>query len=117
VIRGVGIEVVDVARFRAAMERWGERLTERLFTRAELEYCSSQRRPEVHLSARFASKISLFKALGRTMRFTDVEICRTDDGRPCVRAVGLDDRLSIALSISHERGLAVAGTIVEEAVT
>jgi len=113
-IHGIGIDVVDIPRFASAMERFGERLAARLFTGAELDYCMAKRRPEVHLAARFAAKESFFKAMGRRMRYSDVEVTRTEDGRPGIRlsdpaaALGL----AIDLSISHDGGLGVAETII-----
>ncbi len=66
-VHGIGIEIVSIERFRAAMERRGEKLLHRLFTEGELKFCLGRKRPEVHLSARFAAKRSLFKALGRSL--------------------------------------------------
>ncbi|MFQ5735319.1 MAG: holo-ACP synthase [Thermodesulfobacteriota bacterium] len=113
-VYGIGIDMVDVPRFRAAMDRWGARLCARLFTPGELEYCMRQRRPERHLAARFAAKVSLFKALGRTLGFTEVEVIRGRDGRPAFKAAGIKDSMRLSLSISHDGALSVAQTIVEE---
>ncbi|MDP2689047.1 MAG: holo-ACP synthase [Deltaproteobacteria bacterium] len=112
-IHGIGIDVVDVERFRFAMERWGGRLTRRLFTEKELDYCMRQRRPERHLAARFAAKVSLFKALGYALPFTEVEVERGGDGRPALSAPGMGKGLRPNLSISHEGALSLAETIVE----
>ncbi len=112
---GVGIDVVDVGRFRAALERRGERLLKRLFTERELEYCLRKRRPEEHLSARFAAKVSLFKALKRGFAFTEVEVLNDKKGSPLfrfsrrARLKGL--RLNV--TISHTGTLSIAETVVE----
>lgn len=112
-IHGIGLDIVDVARFKAAEGRWGERLHERLFTRQELSYCLALKRPEVHLSARFAAKVSFFKAIGRTFRYRDVEVVRTKAGAPELRVIGLDKRFKLSLSISHTDELAMAQTVAE----
>lgn len=111
-IIGVGIEAVEISRFKKALERRGERLVDRLFTKGEIEWCNSQRRPEVHLSARFAAKASLFKALGRTLRFNDVEVVKDALGRPYFRGEGLGAE-SITLSMTHDAGVSLAQSIVE----
>ena len=63
-VMGLGVDLVLVPRFKKALDRWGERLTRRLFTAEELGYCLSRSRPEIHLAARFAAKEAFLKALG-----------------------------------------------------
>jgi len=113
-IYGIGIDMVDVGRFASALKRWGPRLTNRLFTRAELDYCMGHRRPERHLAARFAAKVSLAKALGSSLPYAGVEVMRDSAGRPSFSAPGVDSALRLNLSISHEGALSIAQTIVEK---
>ncbi len=113
-IHGVGIEIVSVEKFERAARRWGRRLLDRLFTPGELSYCMDRRVPERHLAARFAAKLSLFKALGRPLPYRDVEIDVTEKGRPIVRLKRKESALSILVSISHDGGFALAETIVME---
>ena len=112
-IRGVGIDMVDVKRFKAAMKRFKGRLEKRLFTEAELSHCAGLRHPERHLAARFAAKVSAFKALGRTLPYKDVEITRDFNGRPALNVKGLGKDLRLSISISHEKGFGLAETIAE----
>ncbi len=116
-VRGIGIDIVDVARFKAAMERWGERLSSRLFTEGELAYCLGRRKSENHLAARFAAKESLKKALGRSLAYKDIEVTRDSSGRPAFKVrgalvSGLGEGTAVALTMSHDGGLAVAETVV-----
>ena len=113
-IYGIGIDVVDVERFASALKRWGPRLTGRLFTQGELDYCMGHRRPERHLAARFAAKVSLAKALGRSLSCAGVEVMRDAEGRPFFNAPGVGSGLRLNLSISHEGTLSIAQTIVEK---
>ena len=112
-IHGIGIYMIDVARFKAAARRRGERFYKRLFTEGELSYCLKQRRPEVHLSARFAAKVSLFKAFGRAFAYTDVEVLREESGAPVLKVPGLDKTYRFNISISHTDELSIAETVVE----
>lgn len=111
-VYGIGIEVADVGRFAHALLRWGGRLKERLFTVRELDYCLAMRFPERHLSARFAAKVSVKKALGRNIRFKDIEIIRDRGGRPSVEVKGLEG-FEFSLSITHDGGLSLAQTIAQ----
>lgn len=122
-IKGMGIDVVDIRRVLEALER-NPRFAERLFTSAEIEYCESMARREVHYAARFAAKEAFFKALGTGWRlgmgWNEVEVQRDHFGKPELRISGRTAeefrkrRLSgHHLSISHERQLAVAVVVVE----
>lgn len=111
-IHGIGIEIVDVDRFSRVMQRRGERFLKRLFTANELDYCMRQRRPEEHLAARFAAKASFLKAVGKTIRFIDMEISRNPDGRPELHAKGIAASFKAEISMSHDGGLAIAEAIV-----
>lgn len=111
-VRGIGIDIVDVERFGKALSRWGDRLCKRVFTESELEYCYGQRFPERHLAARFAAKVSLFKALGRRISFKDVEVTRGAKG-PGLKVRGLGRGLNLSVTITHDRNLSIAETIME----
>jgi holo-[acyl-carrier protein] synthase len=119
VIVGVGIDVVDVARFGATLERTPA-LLERLFTAAERAMALNSQ------AARFAAKEALAKALGAPagMLWQDAEVHRGADGRPhfevrgTVRArveeLGVT---TIHVSLSHDAGIASAVVIAEGAGT
>ena len=62
---GIGIDVVEVARIAAAIERHGEPFLARIFTTAERAYCESRKHPAMHYAARFAAKEAVVKALAR----------------------------------------------------
>jgi holo-[acyl-carrier protein] synthase len=116
VIIGVGIDVVDVARFAETLERTPA-LRERLFTDAERVL------PIASLAARFAAKEAVAKALGAPvgLQWHDAEVHRGDDGRPHLtmrgtvaeRAEQLGARRS-HLSLSHDAGIASAVVILED---
>jgi holo-[acyl-carrier protein] synthase len=115
VIIGVGIDVVDVARFGASLERT-PRLRARLFTDAE------QGLPLASLAARFAAKEALAKALGAPvgLQWRDAEVHRDADGRPHLRMSGTVAARAEALgarsthvSLSHDAGIASAVVVLE----
>lgn len=115
-IIGVGIDVVDVARFSRTLER-APRLRDRLFTDDE------QQLPPSSLAARFAAKEALAKALGAPvgLRWRDAEVHRGDDGRPhlsmrgtvAARAGALGARRT-HVSLSHDAGIASAVVVLED---
>ena len=120
-VRGVGVDLVEIARVDRAVARWGERFTGRVFTAEEIRYSSKRARPAQHLSARFAGKEAVIKALGGLRggcRMSEIEIVSGPMGRPLVRlhgAVGLmaADRgvTEIFLSLSHTAETAAAQAV------
>ncbi|MGP3971866.1 holo-ACP synthase [Streptomyces sp. 6N223] len=120
-IVGVGIDVAEIDRFAASLERTPE-LARRLFVEAELWLPSGERRGVASLAARFAAKEALAKALGAPpgLRWTDAEVTQADSGRPhltvrgtvAARAAELGVR-TWHLSLSHDAGIASAVVIAE----
>lgn len=114
-IVGVGIDVVDVARFERTLRRTPG-LRERLFTASEA------RLPIGSLAGRFAAKEALAKALGAPagLAWLDAEVTNNDDGRPMLALTGtVADRAEVLaasrthLSISHDAGIASAVVVLE----
>ncbi len=85
-IYGVGLDLVRVERLQRALERWGERFRNRVFTEAEVTACSQRRNQAACLSLRFAAKEAFVKALGIGMRgpvrWLDIEVRNAVSGRP-----------------------------------
>lgn len=114
-ILGVGIDVVDVARFGETLARTPN-LVERLFTPDE------RRRPLASLAARFAAKEALAKSLGAPgdLNWQDAEVITDGDGRPWLEVRGTvrsrADALGVTsmhVSLSHDAGIASAVVVLE----
>ena len=106
----LGIDVVDIERFRAALAR-APSLQRRLFSDAERGYSAAKPDPVMHLAGTLAAKEAVIKALrlGRLVEWAGrIEVTRDADGVP-VASVELDDAcIGVEISISHERHTAVA---------
>jgi holo-[acyl-carrier protein] synthase len=75
-VLGIGIDIVDVPRFRTILERTPS-MRERCFTAAELAYADLKHDPTERLAARFAAKEATMKALSvglGAFGFHDVEV-------------------------------------------
>ena len=118
-----GVDLVEVPRIAAVIERHESRFLDRTFTHAELAYADAnpKRRTE-HLAARFAAKEAVFKALGtgwaRGIAWTDCEVTRSGEGRPGVALTGKAAKIAEALgvvgwllSLSHTESVAMASVI------
>ena len=117
-IVGIGVDLVEVARVEAAIEKWGKRFVKRVFTPAEAEYCELHAARGIHYAARFAAKEAVRKATGENLKWTDVEITNEVQGKPVVRLSGRNltggtENTRILLSISHTDEYAVAYVVVQ----
>lgn len=120
-IIGIGVDIVEIERIRAALEnpKTGERFRQRVFTDGEIAYCSRRRRAHESYAARFAAKEATIKVLGEAVGWREIEIARTN-GPPVIhlhgRARARADALGIVrlfLSLSHSAELAIAYVIGE----
>ena len=99
----VGIDLVDVDRFRAVLERRPS-LAARVFTAEEREALSSHVDPVPSLAARFAAKEAAMKALGvglGAVDFGDIEVRRTPSGAPELIVRGRAARRAAALGLNE----------------
>jgi holo-[acyl-carrier protein] synthase len=123
-VYGIGIDIIEIKRFERALERWGRRLREWVFTPQELSICLAKAHPGRHLALRFAAKEALLKALGIGMfqgiAWKDIEIINDPLGRPHMKVKGAAERIcqekgiqEIFVSISHEQEYGVAHVLLE----
>ena len=125
IIVGTGVDIAEVPRVAAAIERFGERFLKRVFTAAEVRYCRSKHNAVERFAARFAAKEAALKAIGTGWRlgvaWTDVEVRREPGGRPTIgftgKAADFAARLGVkrtSLSMSHTKEHAIAQVILED---
>mgnify|MGYP003552405354 FL=1 len=120
-IIGIGVDIVDVERFKWMLRRTPATM-ERTLTPAETHDGSGRARPAESLAARFAAKEAVVKALGDVgeLRPLECEVQTADSGRPVLRLLGklkeLSDELGITdwhVSLAHDGGQAIAYVIAE----
>jgi holo-[acyl-carrier protein] synthase len=123
-IVGSGIDVVEIERIQAAMDRFGQRFLKRVFLDGEAAYCRRKRNSAESFAARFAAKEAAAKALGTGMsqgvNWLEIEVVREPSGRPTIRfhgrAAQRAERMGVvgsSLSLAHSTGLAVASVVLE----
>ncbi len=107
------------------IERHGELFITRVYTDAEIEYCTARKAATQHYAGRWAAKEAVLKALGtgwrRGISWRDIEIRNDRKGAPAVKLqAGARDVMEKAgirklhVSISHCRSFAVAHVIAED---
>lgn len=110
-IKGVGIDMVEISRLKQAIIRWGQDFLNRVFTKEEIKYSMHKRFPYQHLAARFAAKEAIMKAFGNNgLIFKDIEIINDKFGKPSCKIHKKTKR--IHLSIAHTDKYAIATAVI-----
>jgi len=122
VIRGIGVDAVDIERFRTSLERTPT-MRRRLFTAEELAYVEPKADPVPSLAARFAAREAVMKAMGLGLGafgFHEVWVTRAASGAPSLAITGRALELAVDrgitvwhLSITHSDTIAIAYVVAE----
>jgi holo-[acyl-carrier protein] synthase len=124
-IVGTGVDLAEVPRIRASIERFGSRFIDRIFTPAEIAYVESKANRYQRYAARFAAKEAGMKAIGTGWRhgvtWRDFEVANLPSGKPTLKLHGVAARVaerlrvrSVSLSITHTAELGMAHVILED---
>jgi holo-[acyl-carrier protein] synthase len=113
-----GVDLVEIARFKQALERHGQRFLERVFTPKELDDVGNHAGRVASLAARFAAKEAVSKAFGTgigQIYWREIEILRGPEREPVLRLHGNSVRLAEeqnlttwSVSLSHTERYAIA---------
>jgi holo-[acyl-carrier protein] synthase len=115
----LGLDLAEVDRVAAVLERWGDRFLDRIFRPGEISRSRRHARARAeHVAGRFAAKEAAMKALGtgwRGLAFRDIEVGRDPRGKPILsfhgRALARARELRVVeaeVSITHTKTLAAA---------
>lgn len=103
---GIGIDAIEISRFRSALKKKKARFIARTFSLGERAYCFSYGDPASHFAGTFAAKEAVQKALEIPVDLRQIEIRRLKSGKPEVWLGGR--RSAIIISITHNKTLACA---------
>ena len=124
-IIGTGVDLAEVPRIRASIERHGERFLKRVFTPLEIAYVERKANRFERYAARFAAKEAGMKAIGTGWRggitWQDFEVANEPSGRPKLRLSGRAAEVAaelkvrrIALSLTHTAEHGMAFVVIED---
>jgi len=111
----IGVDIVEIARIKKAIARWGESFLHRVYTDPELRLY--HKKPS-SLAARFAGKEAVMKLLGtgrKGVSWREIETVSHPSGKPLLNLYGRAQieakRLGlkgVAISLSHSKEYAIA---------
>lgn len=120
-----GIDIIEVDRVRKNIEKYGEKFLNKVYTESEIEYCERKKIQRYESYAgRFAAKEAVFKAISWMLNgkfdvdWKDIEVINDKSGRPLVnvnnnlKISNLEEIISIDISISHVKNMAVASVVI-----
>lgn len=126
VVRGIGIDIVEIGRIHRMIEKYGMHFLEKVFTDAEIVYCSEKAHPATHFAVRWAAKEAFYKAL--PSKIQPVATWKSMETLPCAKSGKPEIRLlsseltdffrsegigSWLVSLSHERSVGTAIVVLE----
>lgn len=125
-IFGIGVDMVKIERIASSLDKFGNRIAEKVLTEQELVEFLSARWPANFLAKRFAAKEAMAKALGTGFRnnlsLKNIEVLHDDTGKPVIacnhraRELMDENRINfVHLSIADEQDNAVALVVLESA--
>ncbi len=125
-IRGVGIDIVEIERIKKLIEKYSAHFLDKVFTAREIAYCSAKAYPAIHFSGRWAAKEAFYKALPTLYQpiatWKSIEILPDAlSGRPEIHVLSSElaaffreEQMNVPLlSISHERSMCTAIVVFE----
>jgi holo-[acyl-carrier protein] synthase len=121
-VKGIGVDIIEIDRVRRSIEELGKRFLDKVYTSGEIAYCDAKAHRFQHYAARFAAKEALSKALSTgwagEFRWKDVEVMNEPSGQPAFVFHGtlceLLSGASVMLSMSHSESHVVAMVLIQK---
>jgi phosphopantetheine--protein transferase-like protein len=116
-IIAIGIDIIKIERLKRALQRWGVRLEQKVFTSEEIKARCGKTRL-TYLAGRFATKEAVFKSLGTGGYWQDIQVLSEKNNKPYIvlqkKMKRIADRKGvkkILISLSHDNDYAIAQAI------
>ncbi len=91
-IYGIGTDIINIKRLEKSLRKNGKKFRNKIFTKKEMLYCDSKKKPSSYYAKRFAAKEAFVKALGTGFRknitFKNIEVFNNNFGKPSIKIKG-----------------------------
>ena len=127
-IYGIGTDIINIKRLEKSLRKNGKKFRNKIFTKKEMLYCDSKKKPSSYYAKRFAAKEAFVKSLGtgfrHSLKFNDISVKNNSSGKPelCinnkVRKLIIKkfkiNRFKIFLSLSDEDKYSIAFVVIKK---
>jgi len=111
---GVGIDIVEVDRFKKKKYEKNKLFYKKIFVCSEINYCLKFKNSAERFAAKFAIKEAVIKSISEKIHFIDIEIIYKN-AKPGIKLRNsLQKKYNFLVSVSHEKDFAVAIVISEK---
>lgn len=108
---GIGIDIIDVKRFKKIPYESHKKFYQRIFSMTEIKYCLKFKDPYKHFAGKFAIKEAVKKSIGDDVDLIDIETAYSNS-KPTALIKSSNHRFFV--SVSHEQHIAVAVVISQK---
>jgi len=105
-ISGIGIDIVDIKRFKEKNYEDNKIFYEKIFVKSEIDYCLKFKNSEQHFAGKFAIKEAVKKSIDRQIDFLEI-VTDHQNSRPVIN-LGIQNSYKFLTSVSHEKDFAIA---------
>ena len=122
-IAGIGIDIIEISRIKASVEKFSDFFLKKIFTDSEILFCSAKVNKYQHYAARFAAKEAIYKAFPQDVQnrlnWLSIEISSDKFGLPHVNlhnsAKELENQgFKVFISITHSQEYAACVALVQK---
>jgi holo-[acyl-carrier protein] synthase len=103
---GVGIDIVEIARFKKIPYDSNKTFYKKIFTPSEIKYCTKFNEPSKHFASKFAIKEAVQKSISEDVKLLDI-VTAHKKSKPVVSIKG-NKQYGFVVSVSHEKTHAIA---------
>ena len=114
-IEGIGVDIVEIGRFKKIKYNSKPSFYKKLFRENEINYCLKFKNPYEHFAGKFALKEAVQKSIDENLVFKKIETFHYDS-KPIVRLENSKNKYEFIVSISHEDEFAIAIVISEKTI-
>jgi len=109
---GIGIDIIEVSRFRKKQYEENKNFYKKIFVKSEINYCLKFKNSAERFAGKFALKEALIKSIDKKIRFSEIETSHLKS-KPIVRIKKSREKYNFIASLSHENDFAIAVVISE----
>ena len=111
---GVGIDIVEVSRFKRKKYEDNRNFYKKIFVRSEIDYCLKFKNPAERFAGKFAIKEAAIKSIPEKIVPYDIEIVYVNRKPRIILKNSLQKKYDFIVSVSHEKEFAIGIVIAEK---